>query len=49
MYRCGDDVKHLSLMWLGECLAANAGRGKMWTSQVIKKKRLKILQFAIPT
>ena len=27
-------MKHLALAWLGECLAANAGRGKMWTSQM---------------
>ena len=27
-------MKHLTLTWLGECLAANVGRGKMWTSQM---------------
>ena len=28
------DVKHLTLMWVGECLRANAGRGKLWTSEM---------------
>jgi len=34
LLRAGDDVKHLTLMWLGECLHANKGRGKMWTTQM---------------
>ena len=29
-----EEVKHLTLLWLGNCLASNAGRGKMWTSQM---------------
>ena len=28
------DAKHLALMWIGECLKANAGRGKLWTSEM---------------
>jgi hypothetical protein len=29
-----EDAKHFALSWLGECLAANSGRGQMWTSQM---------------
>lgn len=28
------DTKHQILLWLGNCLHANAGRGKIWASQV---------------
>lgn len=34
LLRAGDDVKHLTLMWLGDLLHANKGRGKMWTTQM---------------
>jgi len=34
LFRCGEDVKHLALLWIGECLHANAGRGKIWTAQM---------------
>jgi hypothetical protein len=32
--RVSEDAKHFALSWLGECLAANSGRGQMWTSQM---------------
>ena len=28
------EVKHLALMWIGNCFQANAGRGKMWTNEM---------------
>jgi len=34
LFRVSDDVKHLTLLWLGNCLHSNGGRGKMWTSQM---------------
>ena len=34
LFRVSEEVKHLTLLWLGNCLASNAGRGKMWTSQM---------------
>ena len=34
LFRISPDVKHLTLMWIGECLRANAGRGKLWTSEM---------------
>ena len=34
LLRISPDVKHLTLMWIGECLRANAGRGKLWTSEM---------------
>jgi len=34
LFRSSDEVKDEALSWLGGCLAANAGRGKMWTSQM---------------
>ena len=34
LIRVSPDVKHLTLMWIGECLRANAGRGKLWTSEM---------------
>ncbi len=33
-HRVSEDAKHFALSWLGECLAANSGRGQMWTSQM---------------
>ena len=27
-------MKHLTLLWIGNCLSANEARGKMWTSQM---------------
>ena len=32
--RAGEDAKHMLLSWIGDCLKANAGRGKLWTSEV---------------
>jgi len=34
LLKVSEDTKHFTLMWLGDCLAANVGRGKMWTSQM---------------
>jgi len=34
LLRVSEDTKHFTLLWLGDCLAANVGRGKMWTSQM---------------
>jgi len=34
LLKVSEDSKHFTLMWLGDCLAANVGRGKMWTSQM---------------
>jgi len=34
LLKVSDDTKHFTLLWLGDCLAANVGRGKMWTSQM---------------
>lgn len=34
LFRISPDVKHLTLMWIGDCFKANAGRGKLWTSEM---------------
>ncbi len=34
LFKVNDEVKHLALMWIGDCFKANAGRGKMWTGQM---------------
>ena len=34
LLKVSEDVKHLTLLWLGNCLSANEARGKMWTSQM---------------
>ena len=34
LFRISPDVKHVTLMWIGDCLRANAGRGKLWTSEM---------------
>ena len=34
LLRSSPKVKHLTLMWLGDCFKANAGRGKLWTSEM---------------
>merc|ERR1712203_1079016 len=34
LLRVSEDVKHLTLLWIGNCLSANEARGKMWTSQM---------------
>jgi len=34
LLRVSEEVKHLTLLWLGNCLSANEARGKMWTSQM---------------
>jgi ubiquitin conjugation factor E4 A len=34
LLRCNADVKHLTLMWIGDCFHANAGRGKLWTAEM---------------
>jgi len=34
LLKMSDDTKHFTLLWLGDCLSANIGRGKMWTSQM---------------
>lgn len=32
LLKCSPEVRHRTLRWLGECLQANAARGKMWNS-----------------
>ena len=34
LFRVDPEVKHLTLMWIGNCFQANAGRGKMWTNEM---------------
>ena len=34
LLKLSEDTKHFVLLWIGNCLAANAGRGKMWTHQM---------------
>ena len=34
LLRSSPKVKHLTLLWLGDCFKANAGRGKLWTSEM---------------
>jgi ubiquitin conjugation factor E4 A len=34
LLKCSTEVRHLTLQWLGSCLYTNAGRGKLWNSQV---------------
>lgn len=34
LLRCSTNVRHLTLRWLGNCLHANANRGKLWNSQM---------------
>lgn len=30
---CSPEVRHLTLQWIGNCIHANANRGKMWNTQ----------------
>ncbi|XP_046484062.1 ubiquitin conjugation factor E4 A [Neodiprion pinetum] len=32
LLKCSTDVRHKTLKWIGDCLHANAGRGKLWNS-----------------
>ena len=34
LLRVSNEVKHLTLLWVGDCLKANIGRGKMWTGEM---------------
>ncbi|XP_012529354.2 ubiquitin conjugation factor E4 A [Monomorium pharaonis] len=34
LLKCSTEVRHLTLQWLGNCLYANASRGKLWNSQM---------------
>lgn len=34
LIRAGPESKHFTLMWIGDCLKANVGRGKLWTGEV---------------
>lgn len=34
LFRVDAEVKHLTLMWIGDLFRANAGRGKMWTGEM---------------
>ena len=34
LMKLSGDTKHFMLLWIGNCLAANQARGKMWTSQI---------------
>ncbi|KAG5320999.1 UBE4A factor, partial [Pseudoatta argentina] len=34
LLRCSMNVRHLTLQWLGNCLHANANRGKLWNSHM---------------
>jgi len=34
LLKLSEDTKHFMLLWLGDCLAANQNRGKMWTNQM---------------
>ena len=34
LFRIDSEVKHVTLMWIGDCFQANAGRGKMWTREM---------------
>ncbi|XP_015436791.1 PREDICTED: ubiquitin conjugation factor E4 A [Dufourea novaeangliae] len=33
LLKCSVEVRHLTLQWIGNCLSANANRGKIWNSQ----------------
>ena len=35
LFRVDAEVKHLTLMWIGDCFKANIGRGKMWTNEMV--------------
>ena len=35
LFRVDSEVKHLTLMWIGDCFKANIGRGKMWTNEMV--------------
>ncbi|KAJ8679553.1 hypothetical protein QAD02_015340 [Eretmocerus hayati] len=32
LLKCSREVRHLTLLWLGDCLHSNAGRGKLWNT-----------------
>ncbi|XP_008212773.1 ubiquitin conjugation factor E4 A [Nasonia vitripennis] len=32
LLRCSREARHLTLLWLGDCLNSNASRGKLWNS-----------------
>ena len=34
LLRINNEVKHLTLAWIGDCFQANMGRGKMWTREM---------------
>ena len=34
LLKLSEDTKHFTLLWIGNCLSANQGRGKMWTNQM---------------
>ncbi|XP_011696774.1 PREDICTED: ubiquitin conjugation factor E4 A [Wasmannia auropunctata] len=34
LLKCSTELRHLTLQWLGNCLHANANRGKLWNSQM---------------
>lgn len=34
LLKCSAEVRHMSLQWIGNCLHANASRGKIWNSHV---------------
>ena len=33
MLKCSREVRHLTLLWLGDCLLVNANRVKLWNTQ----------------
>lgn len=34
LLKCSTELRHLTLQWLGNCLNANANRGKLWNSHM---------------
>lgn len=34
LLKCSTELRHLTLQWLGNCLHANANRGKLWNSHM---------------
>lgn len=34
LLKMNNEVKHLTLTWIGDCFHANVGRGKMWTREM---------------
>lgn len=33
LLKCSTETRHLTLQWIGNCLHANANRGKLWNLQ----------------